>query len=290
MATTPTVLGNAPLEYTDPNTGKQVSIPLSALFFDPTHNNQLSVNTKIWTPAVPPFIPSLLADLAQQGLIVPVPAATQKPAMTLTAADTGSAGNGIKVTISAVKPNVDPTQTTFTVKIEETDTYTGLTAASIVTILGTDKTPGTQPGLVHVVQSTTPANGLPAAVSKQAFTQPTAPPPPPLPGPNAQSVLTNNAKTPVPFLTLEAKRIGPDGALTVVTIANVTATTFDLTAYWSKTVSGVTMATLPSNVAYELAISPPPSGIISPPAAASVQLSGGTDGSSATAASAIVFA
>jgi hypothetical protein len=279
MSTTPTVLGNVPLEYTDPVSGKQVSIPLSALKFT---NGQLSVDSSIWKPAVPGFVASLLATWAQQGLIVPVAAAAPKPAMTLTAGDAGSTGNGIKVTISNVKLNIDPTQTTFNIKIEETDTYTGLTPASIVTILGTDKAAGTQPGLVHVVQSTTPANGMPAAISKAAMAVPSG-------GSNAQKQLMNNAATPAPFLTLEAKRAGTDGTQTTVTIA-VQATTFDLTAYWSKTVTGATLATLQSNVAYELKILPPPSGIISPPAGASAQLSGGSDGSSPSAASAIVFA
>lgn len=279
MSTTPTVLGNVPLEYTDPVSGKQVSIPLSALKFT---NGQLSVDSSVWKPAVPGFVASLLATWAQQGLIVPVPAAAPKPAMTLTAADAGSTGNGIKVTISNVKLNIDPTQTTFNLKIEETDTYTGLTPTSIITVLGTDKAAGTQPGLVHVVQSTTPATGMPAAISKQTLAIGG--------GASAQLKLMNNAATPAPFLTLEAKRAGTDGTQTTVTIANVQATTFDLTACWSKTVTGATLATLQSNVAYELKILPPPSGIISPPAAASAQLSGGSDGSSASAASAIVFA
>lgn len=295
MATTPTVLGTGPFEYTDPK-GKQVLIPLSALVFK---NGQLSVDSTKWpTPnsasiTLPGFVNPMLGSLAQQDLIVPVPTPAPKPAMTLTAADAGSAGNGIKVTITTGSLNVDPTQTTFSLKIEETDTYPGLMPTTIATVLGTDKSAGTQPGLVHVVQSSLPAAGMPAAVSKQPFTQPAPPPPPPPPGPNAQSVLMNNAKTPAPFVTLEAKKIGADGALTVVTIANVTGTTFDLTAYWTKTVSGLTLANLQSNLAnmsYELTILAPPSGIISVPASAAVQLTGGIDGSPGTAASAIVFA
>lgn len=288
MATTPTVLGNGPLEYTDPS-GKQVSIPLSALFFD--HNHQLSVDPSKWPAALPGFVASLLADLAQQQLIVPAPVASPKPAMVITASDAGSAGNGIKVTITST-PNVDPTQTTFSFKVEETDTYTGLTLATIAQVLGTDKAPSTTPGLVHVVQGTLAASGLPALVSKQVFTQPTPPPPPPPPGPNAQSVV--NDKTKAAWVTLEAKKIGADGVLTTVTIANVNTTnnTFDLTAYWTKTASGITLATLQTNLAslgYEI-VGTSPGGIFSVPSAGVIQLTGGTDSPGATAASAVVFA
>lgn len=300
MATTPTVLGNGPFEYTDPNSGKQISIPLSALFFDPTKNNQLSINSKDWpdpsttTITVPPFVASMLASLAAEQLVVPVPVASPKPAMVLTATDTGSTGNGIKVTITTT-PNLDPTKTAINIKVEETDTYTGLTLATIAQVLGTDKAVGSTPGLVHVVQGTLAASGLPGAVAKQAFTLPAPPPPPPPPGPSARSVVNNNAKTPAPWVTLEAKRPGPDGAVTVVTIANVntTANTFDLTASWTKSVTGITLATLQTslaNLGYDVIGAAPPSGIFSVPAAGVVQLTGGTDGSSATAASAIVFA
>jgi hypothetical protein len=301
MATTPTVLGGGPLEYTDPNSGKQISIPLSALFFDPKKNNQLSVDSTKWpdpkaTPVtLPPFVTSLLADLSQQQLILPAPVASPKPALIVTATDPGSAGNGIKLTIAITTPNVDPTQTVFSIKVEETDLYPGLTLSTIAQVLGTDKKAGTTPGLVHVVDGTLAASGLPAAVASQPFTQPAPPPPPPPPGPNAQSVLMNNAKVPAAFVTLEAKKLGADGALTVVTIANVDSTknTFDLTAYWTKSATGIKLATLQSSLAtlaYDIGGSLPPSKIFSVPAAGPVQLAGGTDGTSPTAASAVVFA
>lgn len=290
MATTPTVLGNVPLEFTDPNSGNQISIPLSALFFDPTKNNQLSVDSSKWpdpstaSVRLPGFVASLLADLAQQRLIVPAPVASPNPAMIITATDPGSAGNGIKVTITST-PSADPTQTTFTLKVEETDTYTGLTLASISSVLGTDKAAGTTPGLAHVVKGTLAASGLPGAVTKQAFT----------PGPSAQSVVKDNTATPANWVTLEAKKPGADGALTVVTIANVDTTnkTFDLTLYWTKSSTGITLATLQTNLAtlsYEIGASAPKGGIFSVPAAGAVQLTGGADGASPSAASAIVFA
>lgn len=288
MATTPKVLGNVPLEFTDPNSGKQISIPLSALFFDPTKNNQLSIDSNKWpdprtTPVtLPGFVASLLADLAQQRLIVPAPVPSPKLAMIITATDPGSAGNGIKVTITST-PNADPTQTTFTIQIDETDTYTGLKLASISSVLGTDKAAGSTPGLAHVVQGTLAGSGLPGVVTtRQNFSG----------SPSAQSEVKDN--TQAHWVTLEAKKPGADGTQTSLTIANVDTTknTFDLSLYWAKSISGITLATLATNLAslgYEIAAAAP-KGIFSVPAAGVVQLTGGADGPPASAASAIIFA
>ncbi len=294
MSTTPTVLGSEPLEYTDPNSGKQVSIPLSALFFDPKNNNQLSIDPTKWpdpntTPVtLPPFIPSMLKNLVQEQLILPAPSPAPKQAMIITATDPGSAGNGITVTVTITTTSADPTQTIFTIKIDETDTYAGLTPATMVQLLGTDKTAGTKPGLVHVVQASLPAVGLPALAAKQQLNTPVPKPA------TAQSIyqtdLMNNAATPARFVTLEAKKKGPDGNLIFVTISNVTSSAFDLTASWTKTVTGITLPTLQAslaNLAYEVGALTPPGGIFSVPASGVVQLASGASG---TPASAVLFA
>jgi hypothetical protein len=294
MATTPTVLGHGPLEYTDPVTGKQVSIPLTALFFDPTKGNQLAIDSTKWpdpsttTINLPGFIQAFLKDLVQQQLVIPAPVPAPKQSMVLTASSPGSTGNSIKITITTT-PKPDPTQSTFDVKVEESDTYTGLTLATIAGVLGTDKAAGSIPGLLHIVQGTLAASGLPGATASPVALAVGGG------GPSAQAVLNNNAKTPAPFVTVEAKKPGADGALTTVSIANVDTTknTFDLTAFWTKTVTGCTLATLLTNLAglsYEIGVSPPLGGIFSVPVSGVVTLSGGADGSSPTAASAIVFA
>jgi hypothetical protein len=294
MATTPTVLGNGPLEYTDPNSGKQISIPLSALFFDPKNNNQLSIDPSKWpdpntTPiTLPGFIPSILKNLVQQQLILPAPTPVPKQAMIITATDPGTAGNGIKVTTAITASNPDPTQTVFSVQVEETDVYTGLTISTISQVLGTDKKASANPGLLHVVLGTLAGSGVPGKVSKQAFTL-SPPPPPPAPDPSAQSVVNDNAKK--QWVILEAKKPGPDGALTVVSIDNVDKVngTFDLTAYWTKTVTGIKLATVQTNLGslgYVIGASAPQGGIFSVPAAGVVQLTGGAPG---TPASAVLF-
>jgi len=280
MATTP-VLGNGPFEYTDPSTGKQVSIPLNALNFS---SGQLSINSGSWPASVPAFVTAILSNLAQQGLIVPMPTPAPKAALVITATDPGTSGNGIKVTATVTTPNADPTQTVFSLKVEETDSYPGLTIKTITQVLGTDKKASTNPGLVHVVDGTLAASGVPAKVSKQALTLPASPPP----SASAQTVINDGSKS--AWVTLEAKKPGQDGTLTTVSIDNVDtkAGTFDLTACWVKTVTGITLLNLKTTLAglaYDVGASAPQSGIYSVPAGM-VHLTGGAPG---TPASAVLF-
>ncbi len=296
MANTPTVLGNGPLEYTDPNSGKQISIPLSALFFDPTKGNQLSIDSTKWPDPsgtsvnVPGFVTTMLSQAVQQGLILPVPAAAPKPALVVTAQDAGSAGNNIKVVCAVTTSKVDPTQSKFSVTVTETDTYQGLSLNSansnyIEKVLGSDTVPLSNPGLVHVVHSSLATTGIPASATAFKVTNP--------PTPKARAdVKDATAKV---LFTLEAKKDGKDGEQTsVLSVAqNATdPTAFDLSVQWTKAATGLTLSNVQANVAsalgYESAVSPPSSGIYSLPSG-TVQLSGGTDGSPGTAASAIVF-
>jgi phage tail sheath gpL-like len=295
MSTTPTVLGNVPLEYTDPNTGKQVSIPLNALFFDPAHNNQLSINTSIWTPAVPAFIAKLLADLAQQQLIVPAPVASPKPALVITASDAGSSGNNIQVVFAITGANADPTQVTFSMTVTETDTYTGLSLTSgaptyIETVLGSDTVKSPSPGLAHVVHGSLGTAGTPVLPSPATFKVTN-------PNPNARCDVKSSDATPKLLFTLEAKKKGKDGEQTSVLSVGANAkdaTLFDLSIQWQQQATGLTLANVQANVktalCYEIMVSPPSSGVYSIPAAGTLQLTGGTDGASAAKASAIVFA
>jgi hypothetical protein len=293
MANTPTVLGNGPFEYTDPTSGKQVSIPLSALFFDPSNNNQLSINSTQWTPAVPAFVAKLLGNLAQQQIIVPVPVASPKPAMVITAKDPGSAGNNIQVVIAIASPNIDPTQVKFSVTVTETESYKRLSLNStsnnyIETILGSDTVQSQSPGLVHVLHASLGATGTPATATPFKAASTNA---------KAQSDVKTADATPKTLFTLEAKKKGKDGELTSVISIGPNAgdpTTFDLSVQWTKQATNLTLANVQGNTAaalyYEVAVSAPPSGIFSIPAAGTVQLTGGTNGTSATAASAVIFA
>ena len=288
MSTSPTVLGNGPLEFTD-STGKQVSIPLSALKFDPKNNNQLTVDPSKWGGTLPTFITSLLTNLAQQGLIVPAPVPSPKPALTVTAADPGSAGNNIQAVFTVTGSDPDPTKTKFSVTVTETDSYQGLSldpksSSYIGTILGAKST---SPGLVHVVPASIAASGTPASATPFKAASQNA---------NAQSDVKTGDATPKTVFTLEAKKKGKDGEQTSVVSVGPNAkdsSTFDLTVQWTKAVTDLTVVNVKTNtgtaLCYEVKITPPPSGIFSVPAG-TVQLSGGSDGASATAASAIVFA
>jgi hypothetical protein len=271
---------------------------LTAMYFDTASNNQLTIDSAKWSfsGATAALVALLLKNAVQQQLIVPAPTASPKPALAITAADPGSAGNNITVTTAITTPNLDPTQVVFSITIGETDFYSGLKIDTLGAALGTDVKPLPNPGLVHALNATLPASGLPAAITDQVLTLPPPPPPPPLPGPSARIVLNNNVKpTPGPFVTLEAKKPGPDGILTTVTVGNVNTTnnTFDLTVKWSKQATGVTLLNLQAKLAdlgYEIVGAAPPSGIISVPAGGSFSLTGGADGSPGTAASAVIFA
>lgn len=296
MSTTLSALGNVPLEYTDAN-GKQISIPLSALKFT---NGQLSVDSSKWpTPSgsatLPGFVTSMLTNLAQQGVIVPAPVPSPKPAMAVTAKDPGSAGNNIVLTFAVTTPNLDPTQVKFSMTVTETNTYTGLSLTPaaktyVETVLGSDTVTSPSPGLAHVIHASLGATGTPALPSPATFKVNNPP------SPKARLDVKSTDATPKLLFTLEAKKAGKDGELTSVLSVGANAgdaTLFDLSIQWTKQVNNLTLANVAANtgaLSYEVAVAAPSSGIFSIPQANSVQLSGGADGASPTAASAIVFA
>ena len=281
------VTGNGPLEFTNAK-GQQISIPLSALYFDPSGTLQVD---SVWATASGLKGGSgLLAYVQSEGLITPAPAPSPFPAMIIKAADPGTGGNNITVQITDVSPAADPTQTTFTIVVTEVDTYTGLTAASIERTIGSSKiqgsslvsvTTGSMPGLVQVESGSVDINGIPDSLSDT------------LDG-NPATLDVDGDGSPAIVFTLLAKKTGADGALTQVQILPDTtspptsgATTFTLTATWTKTVTGVNLTNLQTlaqnELGYEITVSLPASGAYSVPAAATSTLSGGTTGSPASA-------
>ena len=277
---TSTVIGNGPLTFTDSN-GKQVSIPLSALQFDPS--GSLVLNPKY--PQDPEWqsnaglIQKLLTYLASNQLIVQPPAAALKPAIVLQASDPLGAGNKIEVDITVGAPNTDPTLTPFTLAVTETDTYKDLTVDTIAQILGkvsgSTPTAGSQPGLVLVEGDgpyllPDPVNNIPlesgatGAVSFHEF--------------KAGSSIA---------LKLVAKRKGDDGNLTMVSITRGSdPKTFGLNCTWTKSQS-FTLKTLPTPQAqssyaldYVLTLNLPNSRIYSLPDSTipKYPLSGGANG------------
>jgi hypothetical protein len=278
--------GSGPFEFTNSN-GKHISIPISAFSFDASGN---LVVDPAWT-AVTKIQPAsgLLAYALAEGLIAPAPAPSPFPALLIKAADRGTGGNNITVTISAVTPAADPTQSTFSITITENDVYPGLTAASITGILGsssvsgstlTSVVTGSSPGLVQVEDGTVYPNGAPVATTSSLVGDP------------ALLDVDGDGSPPLVF-TLLAKKGGADGALTQIDISLDTASppipgpeTFTLTASWTKTVTASLadlQTVIQNQLGYEVVVSLPGSGAFSVPAAGVSTLSGGTTGSPSSA-------
>ena len=288
MGTTTQVTGNGPLEFTNAN-GKQISIPLSALYFD--GNGTLQVDST-WA-AASGLNPGkgVLGYVQSEGLITPAPAPPPFAAMIIRAEDQGTGGNNIVVQISDISPATDPTQTTFSITVTENDIYPGLTAATIESTLGSSTVSGsslvpvksgTSPGLVQVEAGSVDTTGFPNTTTNATLS-----------GDPAELTVDGEGSPAVVFVLL-AKKAGADGAITLIDITSDTTSpptsntpTFTLIANWSKMINDVTLATLASTIqselGYEVTVSLPSSGAYSVPATANSTLSGGTPGSPASA-------
>jgi hypothetical protein len=282
MGSTPAT-GNGPFEFTDA-LGRQWSIPISAITFnqsqaalDSTWTAKLAQNPAANASAI---ATASLSYAAKEGYIAPAPTPSPFAAMVLQAATAGAAGNNISVqmTISdaiASPPTDDPTLTQFSLTVTETDTYTGLTAATIQSQLSG------QGGLVQVAPGFIDTAGAPDATTGN------------LTGSPAQLQVMGTG-SPALVFTLAAKKTGADGLATKVAITPDSSPpssgqeTFTLVATWTKTASGITLGTLESTVAgqlgYEITVSKPSSGAYSVPAGGiTTTLSGGAPGVNASA-------
>lgn len=285
MATTP-AMGNGPLEFTSAQ-GKHISIPLTAITFDASGT---AVVDPVWSAltSTPPGS-TLLALAVQDKTIQPRPTPSPFAAMILKAADSGAGGNNITVTVvvstaPASPPTNDPTLTPFSITVTETDNYTGLTTATIESILGSATVSGSKTGLVQIVHGSVDTKATPLKSSGS------------LSGTPAEFDVPGDGTPPLAFV-LTAKKTGADGTLTQISVTPDTASppspgpgTFSLQATWTKIVPGITLAQLESmvqsNLGYEIKVSKPNSGAYSVPANGVTVLSGGGPG---TAASATVF-
>jgi hypothetical protein len=268
------VIGSGPFEFTDAN-GRQVSIPLTALSFA---SGVLQVDPTTWH-GVTDGIADFVNALATQGILKPASLPQSRPAMVITATDPLGEGNLIKVDI-AVNPaaNRDPTQTEISLTVTETDSYPGLTLATIEAKVGNDTAPGSQPGLAHILHASLAPALLPVN-QKLPF---------PVAAAGASAKVDIVDATPATVFTLEAKKPGPDSQFTTAEILNAGAKTFDLKLTWTHPVVKTKLPTLSADLAalgYEIIVKPPAdSGVFSVPAATGgpISLTGG-------AASAIIF-
>jgi hypothetical protein len=277
-----TVAGSGPFELTD-RAGRQVSIPLVALKIT---SGVVAVDGAKWPPYAgysggdQAVIASLLGEYAAQQQLGPAPAASVHPALTFTAAAPGVFGNNIAVDIAVTaSATQDPTAAAIGVTVTEKEVYTNLTVATVVAVLGNGKTVGTQPGLATVQAGSVDATRLPKDAQTGSFPDPGAP------GAFATFHIVDDANPAVTVFTLAARASGSGAQFTKATISavNAGAKTFTLTLEWQHAVTGAKLPTLVHDLAplgYEIAVTPPPSGIFSVPAptpvGAPVTLSGGT--------------
>jgi hypothetical protein len=216
-------LATGPISFSDGNAA-QHEIPLSAIYFDAN-----GPNASLWPGygSNTSLINALLQQLAAQGLLTPGTQTVPTAALAITATQAGATGNVIAVTIS----NVLPAAGRMSVLVTATEVYPGLTTDTIAAALGTTQASGN--GLVFLESNN---NQAPAAVNNQiiggglTYTVPEA-----ADAANTAFVLaaTNSADA-------------ADAANISITIAPdpLPATTFTLTAGWSKPAPNVTLATL----------------------------------------------
>jgi hypothetical protein len=270
------VLGSAPIDITDPATGRQYSIPLRSLYFDGSTGQIKADHWPEYGAGSPGFksaVDGWLGYLVKQSLLVSGTAPPPQPAFSIKARDTGSTGNFVTVKFESIVVDKNtPGNTTADVTVTETDTYTGLTAATVGNVIGTSAGGGSQPGLVFVA-SNNPT--LPGAAS----------------GGKLQSA---GVGKPFQFdfggaFTVQAKRDDPEAANTQVDVKDIdtNAKTFTLTAVWQKKASGVKLSDLNTKFGYEIVVTAPAGGF-APPAQGTVTLTGGSDAMAAAAAQATV--
>jgi hypothetical protein len=282
-------VGDGPIVYLS-DAGQEVFLPLSDIVFDATGTAKSKTMT-----TTPPALARWLAFLVAQGRLSPEPVAAAGDAVTITASTPGAAGNNIVVTVVPAGAGL------VDVTVTETDTYRGLTLATIGGLLGFGTTPGSKPGMLLLTQAVANNAPDPAEGTVAEVTPPTDPP--------TWKVVGPTAAGPTASFTLKPRGTGSDKGTTTVTISAVkpattqpvtAATTFTLEVVWTRTVTGVgaagvdTLAHIGTTfrdvefVARAGEPSPGAGGKV--PRPGTVQLTGGAEAQSATPATATLLA
>jgi hypothetical protein len=266
-------LATGPISFLDGNSAQQ-EIPLSDIYFDangPNASQWLSLGTNSSNANL---VNALLAQLAAQNLLTPGTQATPTPALTITANEAGTTGNVIQVTIS----NVSASAGTMTVGVTATEVYPGLTTANIADALGTST--ATSNGLVYLQSNN---DQPPAAVTNQML--------------GAALIYTvvqaANAADTAFVLAATDTTDAADAANISITVAPdpLPATTFTLTASWSKAVNDVTLSMLETANPFGLLVTftGPVDGPLPAPGTVTLQGGAAATSSPAVAASASVL-
>ena len=260
-------LATGPISFLDGNANQQ-QIPLSAIYFDSNGPHTTWPNYA----ANSAIIDELLLQLSKQGLLTPGTETSPTAALTITATEAGTTGNVIQVSIT----NVSTTAGTMTVAVAATEIYPGLTTATIGAALGT--TVPTANGLVYLQSNN---DQLPAAFTQSTSTEPDFT--------YAVPEAVDNTKTAFTVAAVDSTDAA-DAANIAVTVAPdpSPATTFTLTASWTKTVNGVTLTTLttPATNPFGLLVTFSSPAGAPLPGPGTVTLQGGANASSSLAAQA----
>jgi hypothetical protein len=272
MASYP-VLGSCPVTYLDANQAQR-SIPLAAISI--ADGVASATQWPGWTTSPDQtLITAVLAQLVNQGLLQPgtVPA---QPALTITAVETGPAGNIITVTFS--NPDTTVTPATVDVEVTATQVNAGLTltgSTGLAAVLGNSQASAT--GLIYL--SGAVGANLPAALASTAL-------------PPTGKLQINDTTSPTPGVSFSVKAAVGAPTDISVSVTDVTATTFTLTAVWTLTAT-VTLATLTGGgnpFSALVTFSAPPNGSVGALPAGSVTLVGGAAASSSSAVAAAAVA
>jgi hypothetical protein len=274
MAKTPVMAATGPVELLAGT--QQISLPLTALYFE---DGELKAAGPLYT-AHQADVDTWLQYLSDQGLITAAATPPPKQALLITAKNTGSQGNDIRIALSNVRQDPsDATKQIFDATLTQTDQYSGLTKDAIKAVLGATAsfTDGSRPGLVYVSSAGTPDV------------------------PKAGTYAPNNT-----FVVKVPKdgggnafeltyRVQDSAATATVEIADVSTDegTFSLVATWAKTAAGIHVTALGTSFSDHIAVTKPEGGAATDgdvPAPGTVVLAGGADAASAQKASAAVAA
>jgi hypothetical protein len=258
-------LGASPVAFTDAN-GNQREIPLSQLYFDSN-----GINASKWPlySTYQSIVDPWLKYLVGQNLLTPGPVPAGKPALVMTARETGAAGNAVNVSFANPTPNPDPNAATVDGTVSAAQTWSLLTAQSLANVLGTGPGTGSQPGLVFLKPPPPGAGTMPVAGTVSASGTPVEAAVPRQGGGTA--------------FTLKPLFGDADAALLTVTVKDVDATnnSFSLVMNWTKSKTAVSLHDLvganTNPFAYLVSFAAPPGGLVGPPNAGTIMLQGGVD-------------
>lgn len=278
MSNTP-VIGTGPIEFMSEagaaDQGKQLSIPLTELYFD--SNGVLKGDRWPLYVAHKDAVDKLLAYVQQAGAVQPGSAPAPAAALKVTARYAGAAGNNIKLIVTKSGTSDPADATKFDAELVEQDSYPRLTKDTIEKVVGSAQ----GAALIFITPASAAAKPKAAAYPMLGGAQPFK-----------VSVLDANGNQ---AFEVNARNANDDEAkYTTITISGVSNDPadpkFDLTVGWDKSGVGLHPADLQPTFAYEITVGNPPDGnALGVPGNGTVLLSGGSDPAQATPASAVVI-